>query len=77
MNYQVIVNLVARALGVAVVPGLAMPPAPRDAVTRLSVPDLHTQRRVLVLYRDHNQNPLLRLALDCLTRVAATLDLAR
>lgn len=76
-DYQVIGNLVARALGVAVVPGLAMPPAPRDAVTRLPVPDLHTHRRVLVLYREHNQNPLLRPALDCLTRVAATLDLAR
>jgi DNA-binding transcriptional LysR family regulator len=76
-DYQVIRNLVARSLGVAMVPGLAMLPTARDAVTRLPVRDLDTHRRVLVLYREHNQNPLLRLALDCLARVAGTLNLAQ
>lgn len=64
-DYAVVRELVTRNLGVAMLPALAWP---EDGVHTLRLIGAQTYRRVLVLYRKNNGNPLLPLALDCLAR---------
>lgn len=69
-DYGVVGELVARGLGVAMMPRLAVP----DAGVRMLRPaGWQAFRRVLVLHRPQNSNPLLPLALDCLARSCADL----
>ncbi|WP_031470622.1 LysR family transcriptional regulator [Sciscionella sediminilitoris] len=64
-DYGVIHQLVARGLGVALMPRLAV----REEGVRISrITGVSSYRRVSVLYRPNNTNPLLTVALDCLTR---------
>ncbi len=64
-DYGVIRDLVARGLGVAVLPGLALPD---DHVRIARIAGWQPHRRIKVLYRTQNTNPLLPIALECLTR---------
>lgn len=69
-DYSVIRDLVARGLGVAVLPGLA----PSGGGVRLArIAGRQPYRRVRTLYRKQNTNPLLPIALDCLTRAGSEL----
>lgn len=62
-DYAVIRELVARGLGVAVLPGLAI----REGDVRITrIAGWQPYRRVKVLYRPQNTNPLLALAIDCM-----------
>jgi len=67
-DYGVIRELVARQLGVAMLPALAWPD---NGVRTLRLTGRQPYRRVLVLYRPHNTNPMLPLALDCLKNACA------
>lgn len=68
-DYGVIRDLVARGLGVAVLPALAV-----DGRVRTARPSgWQPNRRVKILYRSTNTNPLLPLALQCLRRSCAEL----
>ncbi|HTF52578.1 MAG TPA: LysR family transcriptional regulator [Pseudonocardia sp.] len=67
-DYGVVRELVARNLGVAMLPALAWPDA---GVSTPRLTGRQPYRRVLVLYRPLNTNPMLPLALDCLTRACA------
>jgi len=67
-DYGVVRELVARNLGVAMLPALAWPDA---GVSTLRLTGRQPYRRVLVLYRPLNTNPMLPLALDCLTHACA------
>lgn len=67
-DYSVIRDLVGRELGVALLPGLAIP-GERVRVTRIS--GWQPFRRVKVLYRKQNTNPLLPIALEHLARSCA------
>lgn len=62
-DYAVIRDLVARGLGVAVLPALAISDC-RVHIARIS--GWRPQRRVKTLYRKQNTNPLLPIALECL-----------
>ncbi len=64
-DYSVIRDLVARGLGTAVLPGLA---ADDDRVRIKPLSGGQPYRRVNVLYRKQNSNPLLPVALDELTK---------
>lgn len=67
-DYSVIRDLVARDLGVAVLPGLAIP----DDHVRISrIAGWQPHRRVKALYRKQNTNPLLPIALECLAKSCA------
>ena len=63
-------DLVARGMGVAMLPGLALGAA-SVCITRIA--GRQPQRRVRVLYRKENTNPLLPIALDCLHRAGVEL----
>ncbi|WP_026197317.1 LysR family transcriptional regulator [Sciscionella marina] len=64
-DYRVIHQLVARGLGVALMPRLAV----REDGVRISrITGVSSYRRVSVLYRPNNTNPLLTVALDCLAQ---------
>lgn len=63
-DYSVIRDLVARGLGVAVLPGLAID----DDVHIARISDWQPHRRVKVLYRKQNTNPLLPILLECLNK---------
>jgi DNA-binding transcriptional LysR family regulator len=67
-DYGVVRELVARNLGVAMLPALAWPDA---GVNTLRLTGRQPYRRVLVLYRPNNTNPMLPLALDCLKHACA------
>jgi DNA-binding transcriptional LysR family regulator len=67
-DYGVVRELVARNLGVAMLPALAWPDA---GVSTLRLTGRQPYRRVLVLYRPNNTNPMLPLALDCLKHACA------
>lgn len=69
-DYGVIRDLVARGLGVAVLPALAVD---RDAVRAARPSGWQPNRRVKILYRGQNTNPLLPLALQCLRSSCAEL----
>lgn len=69
-DYSVIRDLVARGLGVAMLPGLALD-AGRVRYARIAGRPRY--RRVRALYRKQNTNPLLPIALECLTRAGAEL----
>lgn len=62
-DYSVIADLVARNLGIAMLPGMAIP---TSGVRTVHPAGRQSHRHVLVLYRPGNTNPLLPLALDCL-----------
>jgi DNA-binding transcriptional LysR family regulator len=64
-DYSVISELVARNLGVAMLPALAWPD---DGVHLVRLTGGPTYRRVLALHRQNNGNPLVPLALECLAR---------
>lgn len=67
-DYGVIRELVARGLGVAVAPRLAL----RGHDVRVSpIAGDSALRRISVLYRPHNTNPLLPAALRCLAEACA------
>ncbi|MFC7340088.1 LysR family transcriptional regulator [Saccharopolyspora griseoalba] len=68
-DYSVIRDLVGRDLGVALLPGLAIPDD-RVRVTRIA--GWQPYRRVKVLYRKQNTNPLLPIALEHLAKSCAT-----
>ncbi|GAA4882976.1 LysR family transcriptional regulator [Saccharopolyspora cebuensis] len=68
-DYSVIRTLVARGLGVAVLPGLALPDE-RVRIARIAGRRPH--RRVKTLHRKQNTNPLLPIALDCLAESCAS-----
>lgn len=67
-DYWVIHQLVARGLGVALMPSLAVRDqgVPEQGVRISRVDGVASYRRVSVLYRQHNTNPLLAVAIDCL-----------
>lgn len=67
-DYAVIRDLVARGLGVAVLPGLAIPD---DHVRIARIAGWQPHRRVKTLYRRQNTNPLLPIALECLAKSCA------
>lgn len=67
-DYSVIRDLVARGLGVAVLPGLAIPD---QAVRVCRIAGWQPYRRVKALYRKQNTNPLLPIALECLAKSCA------
>ncbi|MBA8824402.1 DNA-binding transcriptional LysR family regulator [Saccharopolyspora lacisalsi] len=67
-DYAVIRDLVARGLGTAVLPGLAVSEE-HVRVTRLA--GRQPYRRVKALYRKQNTNPLLPIALDQLAKSCA------
>jgi DNA-binding transcriptional LysR family regulator len=67
-DYGVLRELVARNLGVAMLPALAWPDS---GVRTVRLAGAQSYRRVLVLHREGNTNPLLPLALDCLTAACA------
>jgi DNA-binding transcriptional LysR family regulator len=67
-DYAVVRNLVARGLGVAMLPGLAVPD---NGVRMVRLTGRAPQRHVLVLHRPNNSNPLLPLALEFLARSCA------
>lgn len=67
-DYSVIRDLVARGLGVAVLPGLALPD---QAVRICRIAGWQPYRRVKALYRKQNTNPLLPVALECLAKYCA------
>ena len=69
-DYGVIRDLVARGLGVAVLPALAVG---GDRVRTARPSDRDPHRRVKILYRRQNTNPLLPLALQCLRTSCAAL----
>ncbi|MFR9728233.1 LysR family transcriptional regulator [Saccharopolyspora sp. MS10] len=69
-DYSVIRDLVARGMGVAVLPGLVLD---RGAVRVTRIAGRQPQRRVRTLYRKENTNPLLPIALECLHRAGAEL----
>lgn len=69
-DYAVIRDLVARGLGVAVLPGLAIGD---DHVRIARIAGWQPNRRVKILYRKQNTNPLLPIALECLTKSCAAL----
>lgn len=64
-DYSVIRDLVGRDLGVALLPGLAIPD---DRVRVVRIAGWQPYRRVKVLYRKQNTNPLLPIALTHLAR---------
>lgn len=68
-DYGVIRDLVARGLGTALLPGLAV----STDVTVKPLAGWQPSRRVNALYRAQNTNPLLPLALDCLTKACSAL----
>jgi DNA-binding transcriptional LysR family regulator len=68
-DYSVIRDLVARELGVAVLPGLAIPD---DRVRVVRIAGWQPHRRVKVLHRKQNTNPLLPIALEQLAKSCAT-----
>lgn len=70
-DYSVIRDLVSRGLGTAVLPGLA---ADEDRVRIKPLTGTQRYRRVKALYRRHNSNPLLPVALDHLGKACAALD---
>lgn len=63
-DYSVIRDLVARGLGVAVLPGLAID----DEVHIARIADWQPHRRVKALHRKQNTNPLLPILLECLDK---------
>jgi DNA-binding transcriptional LysR family regulator len=67
-DYGVIRELVARQLGVAMLPALAWPD---DGIRTVRLAGRRPFRQVLVLYRPNNTNPMLPLALDCLEQACA------
>jgi DNA-binding transcriptional LysR family regulator len=67
-DYGVIRELVARELGVAMLPALAWP---GGGVRAVPLAGRRPFRQVLVLYRPDNTNPMLPLALDCLEQACA------
>ena len=69
-DYSVLRDLVARGLGVAVLPGLALAD---DGVRTTPIAGWKPHRRVKALYRKQNTNPLLPIALDQLARSCASL----
>lgn len=69
-DYSVIRDLVARGLGTAVLPGLA---ADDERVRIKPLAGTQRFRRVKVLHREHNGNPLLPVALDHLSKACAEL----
>ena len=68
-DYSVIRDLVGRDLGVALLPGLAIPD---DRVRVARIAGWQPYRRVKVLYRKQNTNPLLPIALERLAKSCAT-----
>ncbi|SDW42202.1 DNA-binding transcriptional regulator, LysR family [Amycolatopsis xylanica] len=69
-DYTVLRDLVARGLGVAMLPGLAVS---GEGIRALRPAGVTASRRVLAVHRPHNGNPLLPVALDCLRIAASTL----
>jgi DNA-binding transcriptional LysR family regulator len=67
-DYGVIRELVARELGIAMLPALAWPDG---GVRTVPLAGRRPFRQVLVLYRPNNTNPMLPLALDCLEEACA------
>ncbi|MEU0250425.1 LysR family transcriptional regulator [Streptomyces sp. NPDC006235] len=67
-NYDVVRELVSAGLGVAVVPGLAH--SPSEAVEATRLPQRSAFRRVMVLHRSENSNPLLGTAIRSLRSAA-------
>lgn len=70
-DYAVIRDLVARGLGTAVLPGLAIA---GDRIRVVPLAGRQPYRRVKALYRKQNANPLLPLALDHLTKSCSALS---
>lgn len=70
-DYSVVRDLVARGLGVAVLPGLAIA---EDHVHIARLSGWQPHRRVKALYRKPNTNPLLPIALECLAKTCAALS---
>lgn len=69
-DYSVIRDLVARGLGVAVLPGLAIE---ENGIHIARLSGWQPHRRVKTLYRKPNTNPLLPIALECLAKSCAAL----
>lgn len=67
-DYTVLRDLVARGLGVAILPALAISDS-RVHITRIS--GWQPQRHIKTLYRKQNTNPLLPVALECLATSCA------
>ncbi|MGW1678094.1 LysR substrate-binding domain-containing protein [Saccharopolyspora sp. NPDC002376] len=67
-DYSVIRDLVSRDLGVALLPGLAIPD---QAVRICRIAGWQPYRRVKALYRKQNTNPLLPMALEFLAKSCA------
>jgi len=67
-DYGVVRELVARRLGVAMLPALAWPD---DGLATVRLTGREPYRQVLALYRPNNTNPMLPLALDCLEKACA------
>ncbi|ASO21398.1 DNA-binding transcriptional LysR family regulator [Actinoalloteichus hoggarensis] len=72
-DYGVVRDLVARGLGVALLPGLAIED---ESLRVLRLVGWQPCRRVLVLFRPGNTNPLLPLALERLARASTELPCA-
>ncbi|WP_157254451.1 LysR substrate-binding domain-containing protein [Nonomuraea typhae] len=72
-NYDVVRQLVAAALGVALVPALGHVPDDRILATRLDLPS--ARRHVVALHRDGNSNPLLGDMLAMVRHTAGRLAL--
>lgn len=71
-DYAVVADLVRRNLGIAMLPGLALP---ADGIRAIRPTGRQSHRHVRVLYRQGNSNPLLPLALDCLAQSCAELPI--
>ncbi|MDR7300154.1 LysR family transcriptional regulator [Haloactinomyces albus] len=69
-DYAVIRDLVARGLGTAILPGLA---TADERVRIVPLTGRQPHRRVKVLYRAQNANPLLPFTLDCLAKSCSAL----
>lgn len=69
-DYSVLRELVSRGLGVAVLPGLAIV---EDDLRIVRIAEWQPTRRVKVVYRGQNTNPLLPVVLECLSTSCAAL----
>lgn len=74
-NYDVVRQLVAAALGVAIVPALGHVPDDRILATRLELPSAY--RGVVALHREANSNPLLGDVLTTLRQAVEQVEVTR
>lgn len=70
-HYDVILGLVRAGLGVALVPALGLPPTPGVALSRIEGVSVH--RRVAMVTRPGNPNPLVPLFARALVHTAAAM----